>query len=386
MLDRLSAWIFPAAASVPSTRDQLIAVAATFLGIFIIGLTASLMLPSPASMIFVASMGASALLVFVIPNSPLAQPYPIIMGHIVATFVGVTVVYYFDDPTLAAALTVSLGLAGMFLTNSMHPPGGAAALVPVIAGNEAIGGYQFLLFPVLLNVVTLILIGITINRFLLKKDYPVAPKKKHHEIHHHKDPSPLARLGIRSEDIRSAIEAQNAFLNITEKDLEKIYDQAQMQAYTRNFGEIRCKDIMSKDVITVEYGTGLEDAWALLRLHKVKILPVIDEVNRVIGVLSLVDYLKRANLKTYRNFAENLVYFIRKSTAIDSRKPELVGQIMAKPPFTVSENDLISSLVPLLSDKGLHHIPVVDEKSHLSGIITQSDLIAALYQGAISKH
>lgn len=383
MLQSLLSWVFPTTPSSLSNKDKLVAVIATFAGMLVVYSIAIITLPSLGSMMLVASMGAAALLVFVIPNSPLAQPYPLIVGHLVPTAIGITVVYLVDSPMWAAALTVSLGLAGMFLTNSVHPPGGAAALVPVLVGNDAIGGYQFLLFPVLLNVLTLIAMGVFINRVLLGKDYPIAPMKKTDDVHHHNDVSPLGRLGISHDDIRSAIQSQNAFLNITEKDLEKIYDQAQMQAYTRNFGAVKCKDIMSKDVVTVEFTTLLEDAWALLRYHKVKILPVVDDAHKVIGVLSLVDYLKRADLKTYRNFAEDLVYFIRKSTTLNTDKPEAVGQIMARPVFTVNEDELISSLVPLLSEKGLHHIPVVDSDQKLIGIITQSDLIAALYKGAL---
>lgn len=385
MLQRLQAWVFPATASMPALKDQVVSVFSTFVGIFLICLLASKLVPAPGHLILVASMGAASLLVFVIPNSPLAQPYPLIMGHLVPTFVGVTVVYWVDGLLLTAALTVSLGLAGMYLTKSMHPPGGAAALVPVIMGNEAIGGYEFLLYPVLLNVLVLILVGVVVNRLILKKDYPIAPKSVEDDKHKHHDPSPLSRLGIKNEDIKAAIKANNAFLNITEKDLDRIYDIAQMNAYSRNFGEVRCKDIMSKDVITVEYGTLLEDAWALLRYHKVKILPVVDKANRVIGVLSLVDFLKRADLKTYRNFAEELIYFIRKSTGVHTNKPEAVGQIMAAPAFTVKEDALISSLVPLLSDQGLHHIPIVNNDGRLAGIVTQSDLIAALYKGAVSQ-
>ncbi|HEX4938140.1 MAG TPA: CBS domain-containing protein, partial [Candidatus Kapabacteria bacterium] len=59
------------------------------------------------------------------------------------------------------------------------------------------------------------------------------------------------------------------------------------------------------------------------------------------------------------------------------------GQIMAQPAFTVNENDLIALLVPLLSDKGLHHVPVVNDERRLVGIVTQSDLIAALFVGAV---
>ena len=67
-------------------------------------------------------------------------------------------------------------------------------------------------------------------------------------------------------------------------------------------GKIRCTDIMSRDLITVEFGIKLEGAWTLLRFHKVKTLPVISRARRVIGILTPVDFLKRANLKTNEGF------------------------------------------------------------------------------------
>lgn len=368
-----------------SAQDKLLSVVATFIAILIVAYVGFELITPYQHPVLVASMGASALLLLVIPNSPLAQPYPFVMGHLAPAFVGVVCARLFNDIYLGAAFTVSLSLLAMYLLNCLHPPGGAAALVPIISADHQALGFEYLLLPVLINVVTMLVLAILMNKYLLKKEYPVRLERKKGTDHHHADPNPMGRLGIRSEDMRAALKDFNAYLNITENDLAKLYNDAQSKAYTRKFGEVRCKDIMSKDVRTVEFGTDLEEAWALLRFHKVKILPVVDKVNRVVGVISLVDFLKRADLKTYDSFAEKLIGFIRKSTTIHTEKPEAVGQIMASPAFTVSEDAYIASLVPLLSDRGLHHIPVVNSEHRLVGIITQSDLIGALYAGSLSN-
>jgi CBS domain-containing membrane protein len=99
----------------------------------------------------------------------------------------------------------------------------------------------------------------------------------------------------------------------------------------------------------------------------------------VIGIVTLVDFLKRANLKTYETFEDKLIKFIRRTPDVSSDKPEVVGQIMTAPVYSAGEEMHIVQLVPLLSEKGLHHIPVVDAESRLVGMVTQSDLIAALY-------
>jgi CBS domain-containing membrane protein len=163
-----------------------------------------------------------------------------------------------------------------------------------------------------------------------------------------------------------------------------VYNRAGMAAARRKVGELTCAEIMSRDVVTVEFATELEEAWAQLRYHRVKVLPVIDRTRRVIGIISLVDFLKRADLKTYETFEDKLIKFIRRTPGQNTDKPEVVGQIMASPVHTVREDAHILELVPLLSDWGLHHVPVVNGENRLVGIVTQSDLIAALYHTGVA--
>ena len=112
---------------------------------------------------------------------------------------------------------------------------------------------------------------------------------------------------------------------------------------------------------------------------------MVDNFQHVIGIVTLVDFLKRANLKTYETFEDKLIKFIRRTPGTNSEKPEVVGQIMASPVTTVPMNMHVAELVPLLSDKGLHHVPIVDEKGRLAGMVTQSDLIAAMYTCYVMK-
>lgn len=102
----------------------------------------------------------------------------------------------------------------------------------------------------------------------------------------------------------------------------------------------------------------------------------------MIGIISLVDFLERANLKT---FDDKLVMFIRRTPGMTSEKPEVVGQIMAAPAVTAHEDMHILELAPLFSDHGLHHIPIVNAERRLVGMVTQSDLVAALYAGGVKR-
>ena len=372
------------AVSFQDIKEQWAILAASFITMLIIGFSSTWAAPSVHPILLVASIGASVVLVFVLPNSPVSQPYPLIMGQLLCAVIGVTSAYLPFDLYVNAAMCVGACILAMFLFNCMHPPGGATALMPVIVGAPAVGGYSFVLFPVLSNMLVLVILGMVFHRWWLKQDYPSKPLTSNDAIHKHKDASPLARLGIEKADLQNALHEFDAYLNITEKDLSQVYSLAQQKAYARKFGEICCEDIMSRDVVTVSVNSELEEAWALLREHKVKLLPVVDNKRNVIGIISLVDFLKRADLKHYDGFAVRLERFIKRDPNFHNNKPKLVGQIMASPAFTVHQSELITSLVPLLSDKGLHHIPVVNDDNQLTGIVTQSDLIAALYTSSIT--
>jgi len=381
---RLKPSIFSSAVSVEPLQSQWPALLASFVSMLLIVWMSSLITPGAVSMLIVASVGASAMLVFLLPNSPVSQPYPLLMGHVISAVVGVTCALLPLDLAFKASLCVFFCLLLMVLFDCVHPPGGATGLMPVIVGAEAVGAYTYPVFPVLINMLVLVVLGIAFHRYYLKKEYPSVPISTQDSVHLHNDASPLARLGINHQDLENALSVYEAQLNITGKDLTQVYGLAQQNAYARKFGEICCEDIMSKDVVAVLPDTELEEAWALLRKHKVKVLPVLDSDRKVIGIISLVDFLKRAGLKDYDSFAEHLIRFVKNDSDIRDGKPKQVKQIMASPAYTVKGGELIAAIVPLLSDKGLHHIPVVNNDGMLEGMVTQSDLIAALYFGALN--
>jgi len=336
--------------------------------------------------VLVASMGASSILLFAVTSSPLSQPWPMIGGTIIAAIVGVTCGKLMSDVYLAAAISVALSLFLMQFLRCLHPPGGAMALIPLM-GDASVHelGYRFVLQPVALNVLILVLLGLVINNLLPGRRYPARALPARQNVHKQNDPGSLDRLGVNQSDLRNALKEMNTYLDVSENDLSKVYKMAGMQAYRRKMGEITCADIMSRDLVTAEYGTELEEAWAQLRHHKIKAIPVVDRARRVIGIITLVDFLKRANLKTYDTFQDKLMKFIKRTPGLSSDKPEVVGQIMASPVYSAKESMHIVELVPLLSERGLHHIPVVDAERRLIGMVTQSDLIAALYAGSVAS-
>lgn len=332
---------------------------------------------------FIAPMGASAVLLFAVPSSPLAQPWSIIGGNLVSALVGVTCSKWIGDPALAASAAVALAIGAMFSLRCLHPPSGAVALTAVLGGPAVhAAGYDFVFWPVGVNSLFLLSSALVFNNVLGRR-YPHA-QVSHAQQHGTADVPPIDRLGFKLDDLDAVLKEHGQLVDVSRDDLAALFMQTEMHAYRRRFGEIACGDIMSRDVITVEFGTSLEEAWALMRQHHIKALPVINRVRRVIGIVTLIDFMRHANLDMHASFDTKLRKLIRRTLHTHSDKPEVVGQIMTTAVQSIRADTHIVELVPLLSNQGKHHVPVVDADGRLAGMLTQSDLIAALYQGSLA--
>ena len=119
-----------------------------------------------------ASLGASALLVFALPGSPMAQPWAVIAGNTLSALIGITAFILIPEPLLAMPIAASLSILGMFVMRCLHPPAAAVALI-VVLGH--ISHYRYAFFPVLVDSALLVLVaGIYSN--LTGKQYPNRPK------------------------------------------------------------------------------------------------------------------------------------------------------------------------------------------------------------------
>ncbi|GIU46926.1 HPP family protein [Shewanella algidipiscicola] len=105
--------------------------------------------------LLMAPFGATAVLVFGVPDSPLAQPKNVILGHLITAFVGVFFTQYIGVSPLTLALATGVGVSAMLLTKTTHPPAGANPLLIMLAGQ----GWTFLVTPVLLGAVVIVLVG-----------------------------------------------------------------------------------------------------------------------------------------------------------------------------------------------------------------------------------
>ncbi|MBW3544100.1 MAG: HPP family protein [Bacteroidetes bacterium] len=146
-----------------------------FLGIGLIGFIQSFLLSDTDNLFLIGSFGASGVLIYGVIQSPLAQPRNLIGGHLLCAFIGVTVQKAFPDTLwLAAALSVSLSIVVMQITKTLHPPGGATALIANI-GSEKIQslGYLYVLSPVLSGAIVLLLVALIFNNTTTSRSYPL---------------------------------------------------------------------------------------------------------------------------------------------------------------------------------------------------------------------
>ena len=316
---------------------------------------------------FIAPMGASAVLLFAVPSSPLAQPWSIVGGNLVAALIGVTCARWVPDLALAGALAGSLAIVAMFSLRCLHPPSGAVALTAVLGGPAVRGlGYAFVLWPVAIDSLLLLMAALLFN-VSARRRYPhraPAPAPTHLT----RDAPPSARVGLSLQDLHAALEARGELLDVSEDDLQELFVEAEHRAWQRRFGRLRCNEIMSHDVITVTPSTAAQEAWQRMIHHAVKALPVVDAQSRLLGIVTLHDFFVGHEVATQAGHAA-----------------WLVGDIMTRDVLTASPAQELVDLMHAFSDGGRHHLPVVDHDRRVVGMLTQSDVVAALFRAGIER-
>lgn len=293
-------------------------------------------------------MGASAVLVFAVPSSPLAQPWSIIGGNSISALAGVTVAHFVDDPVIASGLAVALAIATMSFTRCLHPPGGAAALTAVLGGPAVLSfGFLFPLVPVALNSTILVALGLVFH-LLSRRNYPHVhvPAANSHGT---ADAPPTKRVGFRPEDVDAALAALDETFDIGRDDLERLLRQVELQAMVRSHRTLLCRDIMSRDVISVPENAAIDEARKQLLDHNIRTLPVVDSHGRLVGAVGLRELTKGA---------------------------DTVKGVMSKT-ATASPDTPAMSVLPVLTDGRSHAVVIVDAERNILGLITQTDLLAA---------
>jgi CBS domain-containing membrane protein len=223
-------WVDYQSTHVP-VRNRVISSIAAFFTILILVEEIKLMsLGISLNHLIVASMGATTFLVFVAPHSPLAQPWPIICGHLISAVIGVACALWVDNVPLSAAMAVSLSILAMYWLRCLHPPGTATTLTAIFGGAEIHAiSWQFCYEIVAINVITIVLLAFIINNLILDRRYPLL--NSHHDqfnqVNHPYYPK------LKEDHFIWALSQMDDFIDISEVDLIDLYEFAVERALSQ---------------------------------------------------------------------------------------------------------------------------------------------------------
>ena len=212
---------FQVQTSTVSLAERSISIAGGFVGILFVMMISSAFIGSTSVVFVVASMGASAVLLFAVPHSTFSQPWPLLAGHLVSAVIGVACAKFVPEPMIAAPMAVAMAIGLMHFLGCIHPPGGATALVAVIGGDAIRSmGFEFVLYPVLINAVIILAVAVVFNFPLAWRRYPASRTTK-----------PAASISpadtysdITHADFVAALAKIDSVIDVSEHDLVEIYD------------------------------------------------------------------------------------------------------------------------------------------------------------------
>ena len=159
----------------PTALQILRSLVGAFIGIGAVAVLEQFFLDDTDVTLVIGAFGATAVLVFGTPSSPLAQPYNVVVGHLVSAMVGVVIFQIIGEANwLSASLAVALAIVAMQITNSVHPPGGASALIAVVSSPEIHNlGFLYVVYPVGVGAIILIAVACVSNNLYNNQRWPV---------------------------------------------------------------------------------------------------------------------------------------------------------------------------------------------------------------------
>ncbi|NOC47647.1 HPP family protein [Ruegeria sp. HKCCD7559] len=328
----------------------------------------------------VAPFGATSVLLFAVPNSPLAQPWSAVVGNTVAALVGVAVCMTIADPALRVALAVGLAITATILCRALHPPAGAVAMTAAL-NPEAIAqlGFWFALAPIAVGTCVLVILA-TVYARITGRRYPFRqfddPSNNQSE-----EKNPSERLGLSEEELAGILERYRHSFNLGVEDLARLISAAELQAATHVTAPLTAKDVMSFSLITVGPETALGEVAELFKRHRFISLPVVGNDEKFLGVIFQMHLIRQAREDAIRL---KRGYFSTLNRLLDRKRemPVTAGDIMEVAGPRVTTNSPLGVLLPMMAVEDVDAVPVL-EYDRIVGIVTRTDLIAALARAAV---
>jgi CBS domain-containing membrane protein len=325
--------------------------------------------PDP-TLLLIAPLGATTMLAFAVPSSPLAQPWSALVGNTVSALVGVAVIMTVHEPWLAMGLSVTCAMLAMMLLRATHPPAAGVALGVVLTAETVRPlGFSYAFSPVMLDTALLLLVAVGYNR-LTGRVYPFRQPIEH-------GPRDVGEAGLRpvmqGPDLTEILQRLRLDANIGAGDLARLIEAAHQQAAEHLFDGVESAQIMSRDLVTVHPTMPLSQIAALFQLHKVRTFPVVGPDGIFEGLVSEADLVR--TLQKPDDKANGVVSRLIRAGR-DVAEP-VAADVMARTVGTASAVTPLGVLIDLLAEGEQMAVPVLDE-GRLVGIVSRADLIAAL--------
>lgn len=204
-----------------SAREKVVSAVGGLIALLVVITISRDALGGAGASLLVASMGASAVLLFAVPHGQLSQPWPVLVGHIGSAVIGVACGKLIDDTHLAAACAVGLAIGGMHVAKAIHPPGGATALSAVVGGAAVRSlGWSFVWRPVALNALSIVAVAVAYNALFPWRRYPGHLVKRRRPGG--MTPPPASTL--THDDVRRALRELDSFIDVSEDDLVRLHE------------------------------------------------------------------------------------------------------------------------------------------------------------------
>lgn len=363
------------------TREAFRAGLGALVGLGVTGLCVlSPQIDLTTGLYLVAPFGASSVLLFAVPNSPLAQPWSAVVGNTLAALVGVAVCMTVPDPVLRIALAVALAITVTIMARAVHPPAGAVAMTAAMSPDAVQAmGFWFALAPVALGTVTLVALAAVYAR-LTGRHYPFRQFDEPN-IHGTDDADPNERLGLSEGELTAILERYRQSFNLGVEDLARLIGAAEAQAATHRTGPITAEVMMSRDLVTVRPETPLADVAREFREHRFTSLPVATEDGRYLGVIFQIHLILRAEDDATR-LKRRFLPALRRLTDADRDRPVEAQEIMTVAGPRATLTTPLAAFMPMLADGDVDAVPVI-EYGKIVGIVTRTDLVAALARAGL---
>jgi CBS domain-containing membrane protein len=183
---------------------------------------------------------------------------------------------------------------------------------------------------------------------------------------------------LEKEDLRAALKEMKTYVDVTEEDLQRIYEIALRHAQLRISTKIPVQAVMTENVVAVGKDADLNAAVHLLSEHKISGMPVVDDAKRVIGVISEADLLQLIGMKKDHTFKDILRNILGETGRAKITDGDRVEGVMSTPALTIGPDADIKKAAVLLDERRFKRLPVVDGEGRLMGIISRGDIVRAI--------